>query len=534
MPPSYLHPGESHPNDNTGPALEGEVLRLVVRFIAELNTVDIQSDEVQIWVIDEIVRIFGAKSAALYLTDQADERVLVKKYRPNGAEWLCQRVSVSKESLIHEAMGAGGQLNATGAAGERSTYLPLTSLGKAFGVIEVQSEKEMVGSDLLTLFCSSVSDQISRARQVQKLQEEIQDLRAFQGQLLNSRNTLRALFDSSPTSIYIVDHDFTLMAINMSRADLAGQPPKELVGERCFAVLYQRKAPCRGCLVSKTLQSGEITRRITRREIIESDPIDLEISTFPIWDSGEEIVQAFLFEEDVTERLQLQASLAQSEKLAAVGQLAASVAHEINNPLTTILANAQLLQRMLPSEGGDIQEMVELIIQASDRASQAVRDLLNFTRREHYELAPTELNETIQRTLSLIDHELKSNSISLKYDPAPDLPLVNTSQDHLQGVWLNLLINAIDAIAPGPGEIWIATRGVAHNAQVTVSDSGRGIPPEHIAHIFEPFYTTKGPGQGTGLGLSVCRQIVTRHGGQITVSSKLGEGTTFTVVLPFS
>jgi two-component system NtrC family sensor kinase len=113
-----------------------------------------------------------------------------------------------------------------------------------------------------------------------------------------------------------------------------------------------------------------------------------------------------------------------------------------------------------------------------------------------------------------------------------DLPAVNASQDHLQGVWLNLLINAIDAIDLGPGKIFIKTQKTEDTVQVLISDSGGGIPTEKISRIFEPFYTTKEPGRGTGLGLSVCHQIVTRHGGQILVSSQVDEGTTFTVILP--
>lgn len=531
MPPKYRQPTDILSEDRIA---DGDDLRMVVQFIAALNKLDIESDHSQMWIMDEIVRIFAAKSAALYSFDQTDEQVMVKKSRPNSSEWVSRPATMSEEILIHEAMNSGNQLIASCADGGRLYIFPLTSGEEAAGAVEVRLIEEIVDIELLTLCCSSIGDLFSRSYQLQKLDQEIKEQRAFQGQLLNSRNTLRALFDSSPASIYIINREYELKAINKNRADLAGKSPKALVGEKCYAALFRRETPCRGCKVEKTLQTGQITRRIAHQEIAESDPIDLEVSTFPIWDSGDKIEQAFLFEEDVTERLHLQASLAQSEKLAAVGQLAAGVAHEINNPLTTILANAQLLQRMLPAEQGEFHEMVELIIQASDRASQAVRDLLDFSRREHYEMAPTELNTTIRRTLALLDHDLNANSISLRFDSDPDLPLVNASRDHLQGVWLNLLINAIDAIAPGPGEIRIKAKRLAEYILITIADSGRGISPEQIEHIFEPFYTTKGPGEGTGLGLSICHQIITRHGGEITVSSQLEQGTTFTVKVPFN
>jgi signal transduction histidine kinase len=179
-------------------------------------------------------------------------------------------------------------------------------------------------------------------------------------------------------------------------------------------------------------------------------------------------------------------------------------------------------------------EMVESIIEASERATQAVRDLLDFSRSERYQVAPTDLNETIQRTLALMGPELGSRSISLQFDPTLDLPVIDASQDHLQGVWLNLLVNAIDAIGEGPGIISVKSSRDENSIKVSVTDSGHGIPEDQISRIFEPFYTTKDPGRGTGLGLSVCHQIVTRHGGQIRVNSRPGEGATFTVILPIS
>jgi len=244
-------------------------------------------------------------------------------------------------------------------------------------------------------------------------------------------------------------------------------------------------------------------------------------------------VQAILLEQDVTEKHHLEGIIAQSEKLAAVGQLAAGVAHEINNPLTAIIANAQLLQRQLPP-GDDMQESVELIAQAGARATQVVRNLLDFARKEEYHLAATDINETVQKALALAQHELLSRSIALDFEPDPDLPPIYASQDHLQGVWLNLLLNAVDAVQDGSGKIKVSTCQVGGEIRVAIADNGKGIPPERLARIFEPFYTTKAPGRGTGLGLSVCHRIVKQYGGHILVHSEVGKGSEFTVVLPIS
>ena len=534
MPAPRLLSEESQPVDSLTYPLYAEMMRTGIRFLAELTAVNAGLPEVQVWILEEIGRILRAKSTTLYLVDKLNDQSLSRTAKDEGDQWISLPVPLDEEGPVVEAMRIGEQIIQQKSAGERQFYIPLLTDDEALGAISVRSQQDLPVPELLIAIGDSIAQNLSQSRKAQQSQDTIDSLQTFQEQLLNSRNTLRALFDSSPTSIYIVDPAYTLIAINMNRAAVAGRSPKELVGKKCFSALYKRETPCQGCLVEKTLQTGINTRRMESRLISEKSSIELEVSTFPIWDQERHIVQAFLFEEDVTERQQLQASLAQSEKLAAVGQLAAGVAHEINNPLTTILANAQLLQRKLPPQEKDLQEMVGLIIQASDRASQAVRDLLDFARRERYELALTDINETMQRTISLMGHELGSRSISLEFDPAPDLPAVMASEDHLQGVWLNLLINAIDAIEPGPGTIHIKTGKVGDTIQVEVTDNGMGIPPEHISHIFEPFYTTKDPGHGTGLGLSVCHQIITRHGGQIQVSSQPGVGTTIMVNLPLS
>lgn len=531
---SQLIAKESQLGDTLALPDNADMMRSGLCFLAQLTAVDSGSDKVQTWIMEETVRILGAKSSTLYLCDEAKDERLIKKTLHEGGKLTSQLISLEAETLVEETISTGSLFVGRSDSGERLFYIPLTTEDRAIGTLVVESKTEALDVDMMFAIGRSIANSSLISRQVHQSQETIEALQTFQGQLLNSRNTLRALFDSSPTSIYIVNQEYTLIAINISRADLAESSPKELVGQQCFSALYQREAPCSGCLVGETLQKGTSTRRIERRLIADEYSIELEISTFPIWDQDGQVGQAFLFEEDVTERQQLQASLAQSEKLAVVGQLAAGVAHEINNPLTTILGNAQLLQRSLPPEDKDNQEMVALIIQASDRASQAVRDLLDFARRERYELTPTDLNETIQHTLALIKHELGSRSITLRFDPGVDLPAVNASQDHLQGVWLNLLINAIDAIDPGPGTIHITTSRVDDSIEISIADSGQGIPPENIARIFEPFYTTKEPGSGTGLGLSVCHQIVTRHGGKILVNSQPDEGTTFTVYLPIA
>jgi two-component system NtrC family sensor kinase len=282
--------------------------------------------------------------------------------------------------------------------------------------------------------------------------------------------------------------------------------------------------------VLESLQEGQITKRNERRRINEVIT-DWEINTYPILDHQNQVTQAILLEVDTTEKRHLEATLIQFEKLAAVGQLAAGVAHEINNPLTAIIANAQILRRELPPDS-DLQESVDLISRAGARAALVVRNLLDFARKEDYRLRLTEVNETVEHAIELIQHEVIARGINLELDLDPALPALMASPDHLQSVWLNLLLNAIDALDKSPEKIRVVTLKSENKLQISVIDNGRGIASEHIKRIFEPFYTTKAPGRGTGLGLSVSQRIVKQHHGHFKVESQVGEGSVFTVILP--
>jgi signal transduction histidine kinase len=360
------------------------------------------------------------------------------------------------------------------------------------------------------------------------------DLQASRWELLRSRNTLRALFDNIPLSFYIVDQSFTLLAINISRAERAEKTPVQLVGKPCYKALFDRNDPCPECEVSRTLFSGQSTFRILRHWELENEPQEWEINTYPIQDENGQTIQAILLEQDVTEKRRLEAKLIQSEKLAAVGQLAAGLAHEINNPLTAIIANAQLIQRD-PGLDADLRESIELIEVAGARAGQVVRNLLDLSRRDQYQYVQIDLLENIQKAVNLLQYELVSRDINLSIEKDREIPGLLASPEHLEGVWINLISNAIDAIGSAPGgKIWIRLHVNKGEVRVTVADNGHGIPSERIDRIFEPFYTTKASGHGTGLGLAVCQRIIKQHGGFIQVNSRHGVGTEFHVTLPLS
>jgi signal transduction histidine kinase len=352
------------------------------------------------------------------------------------------------------------------------------------------------------------------------------------GDLINSRNTLRALFDSLPISIYIIDNTYRLVAVNNSRANRADDLPRLLVGGKCYEKLYRRSSPCPTCQAATTLTTGQNTTRLHRDWLDHDTFIEWEINTFPIQTETETPAQIIIVEADVTEKRNLEANLVQSEKLAAVGQLAAGVAHEINNPLTAIIANVQLLRRDINPAEIDLLDSVKLIETASTRAQQVIRNLLGIARKERYQFDAVDLNETLQNALSLVQHELVGRPIQVQLNFADDLPPLRGSQDQLQGVWINLFLNALDAIDKNNGHISVSSCFTGSEFQVIVQDNGKGVRPEHLERVFEPFFTTKSSGRGTGLGLSVCLRVIRQHGGNIQVESEPGSWTRFTVRLP--
>ncbi|MEO8621500.1 MAG: ATP-binding protein [bacterium] len=235
---------------------------------------------------------------------------------------------------------------------------------------------------------------------------------------------------------------------------------------------------------------------------------------------------------DMTQERELRVRLMESDRLAAVGELVAGVAHEVNNPLSSISAFAQLLLRestLSPSQ----RESIDVIRTETTRASQVVKDLLAFARRSEPQRAPLDINGVVARTVRMRQYQFVEASVRVETELAEELPSVMGDARQLQQVCLNLLTNAVQAMNPnGGGNLRVSTYALDGAVRLEVSDTGTGIPPETRAHIFEPFFTTKKEGEGTGLGLSVSYGIVTAHGGTIEVRETSPAGSVFRVTLP--
>jgi PAS domain S-box-containing protein len=306
--------------------------------------------------------------------------------------------------------------------------------------------------------------------------------------------------------------------IGVSRNDAVGKPfnqllPKELVLE----------IEARG-------DDEQVTGIYKQRLVHQGRSVVLNVSITPlVGKSGEKIGRLLLFD-DVTQRERMEEQMSQTEKLTSLGLLAAGVAHEVNTPLAVISNYIQMLARQMP-EGDPRHAIIEKIVKQTFRASEIVNNMLNFSRTGPSELADVDVNRVVEETLSLVSHPLKTSQIQVVKQLGEALPPVRGSANKLQQVFLNLFLNARDAMPLGG---MLEVRTAAHNGsvEIEVADTGNGISREHIHKIFYPFFTTKPGGRGTGLGLSVTYGIIKEHAGKIDVRSTPGRGTSFHVEFP--
>lgn len=272
--------------------------------------------------------------------------------------------------------------------------------------------------------------------------------------------------------------------------------------------------------------------------------IPVQVSAAVIYDRGEKDGLVFFFR-DLREIRRLeremsdQAKILHQDKMMSLGRLAASVVHEINNPLSGILNYARLMIRVLDRgrlTGGQVEKFrryLELVENESNRCSQIVSSLLAFSRRSEPEFKKVDVSDLLNRSILLSRHKLKLQDISLKLTLAPDIPPVQGDINQLQQCVINLIFNAIDAM-PGGGELFISSSFDRSEGQVTITvrDTGHGIAPENLEHIFEPFFTTKKEGYGVGLGLSTVDGIIQGHNGIVDVENRPGQGAAFIIKLP--
>jgi two-component system, NtrC family, sensor kinase len=334
------------------------------------------------------------------------------------------------------------------------------------------------------------------------------------------------IVESLNVGVLAIDLEGTVEAWNTRMEQLFGVARNDAVGHPLSELLPPE-------LVQEIATRGDeeqVTGIHKHRLVHQGKSVVINVSITPLVGKSAERIGRLLLFDDVTQRDRMEEQLTQTEKLTSLGLLAAGVAHEVNTPLAVISNYIQMLAKQMP-EGDPRHTIIDKIVKQTFRASEIVNNLLNFSRTGPGELADVDLNRVVEETLSLVAHPLKASQIQVVKQLTEGIPPVRGSANKLQQVFLNLFLNARDAMPSGG---MLEVRSAAHNGSVEVEvvDTGNGITREHIHKIFDPFFTTKTSGRGTGLGLSVSYGIIKEHAGKIDVRSTPGRGTSFHVEFP--
>ena len=360
---------------------------------------------------------------------------------------------------------------------------------------------------------------------------DVTDDRARAAALERAEARYTRLVESAEDAICTADEEGNFTSVNRALEHVMGRNREALLGTHFTELVH---ADERGELWLMFVASLEGQRERREMHFTRADGVErvATVITAPIYEHGQvSAVLAIL--RDVTDERMLLEQVVRSEKLAALGELVGGVAHEVNSPLTGILAFGQILQ-LESTASEESRRAADTIVSEAKRAARIVGKLLTFARQNPPEKMRTELNQVLQDTIELRRYPLKMQQIALVVEFAEDLPATWADPFQLQQVFINLLSNAEQALASSSGErrITVRTELRAESLVTTIADTGPGIAPEHLPHIFNPFYTTKPRGVGTGLGLSISFGIVREHGGTLQLVSEAGKGAAFEVMLP--
>jgi PAS domain S-box-containing protein len=374
--------------------------------------------------------------------------------------------------------------------------------------------------ELLSTIAGYVAIAVENARLYQSLEQkamQVERLKDF------SENIVESL----KIGVLTADLNDRVESWNPQLEELLGVTRSEAVGRRLTEVLPPGLSEEIAARAESDHVSGVYKFHVTNKK---GQHVVVNASIAPLLGKTGARLGRLVLLDDITQRVSLEEQLLQNEKLTSLGLLAAGVAHEVNTPLAVISNYIQMLAKQIPPDDPR-QKTIDRIVKQTFRASEIVNNLLNFSRTGGAELAEVDLNDVLEETLTLVQHPFKTAQVTVIKNYKDELPPVLGSMTRLQQVFLNLLMNARDAM-PGGGMLEVRTTARNGSVEVELTDNGAGIPPEHLHKIFDPFFTTKPTGRGTGLGLSVSYGIIKEHAGKVDVKSTPGKGTSFRLEFP--
>lgn len=350
-------------------------------------------------------------------------------------------------------------------------------------------------------------------------------------QLSATENRYRNIVENSADAIITIGNDNHIQSWNKGAERLFGWTASEAIGQ-VIGIMIPKKLLQSGellCLAYGITKTSEVKNYQTERIDNTGRNIPVNLTETALISNGKVLGRSQIIR-DISELQTIESQMRQSDRLATAGQLAAGVAHEIGNPLTSIFSLVQLLERRM--ENPDHIAKLGRIRSNIERITKIVHELVDFTRPQATDVQAVQINDVVQNAVGLMTYDNRSQKIDIDLELTPGLPRVKASPDKLHQVIVNLLVNAFDAMKEEGDKIRIVTAENPASVSILVEDNGGGMAPEVMDKIFDPFFTTKDVGKGTGLGLSVSHGIINSMNGKLNVTSLPGEGATFQIEIP--
>jgi two-component system, NtrC family, sensor kinase len=516
--------------------------KTLIEFGRDLNS-ETDLDKMLSAITDRLSRTLLVDRIAIFLADPAegDQFTLAKSFGISQTSGLdlaflsTDRPEYAAGHLFfdntHQAVRETDGARDTIARLDLNYYIPCTVMNRTIAVLGLgkTSDGDFLSSEdveLLETLAGYIGIALQNARLYASLEQKAQ-----QYERLKEFN--ENIVESISVGVFAVDLEDRIESWNSQMEVMYALPRSEAISRPISDVL-----PGTFCEEFYRVRQNPGIHNLYkfRLDTTAGDVRTVNVAIAPLLTRDFSVVGRLIIVDDITERIGLEAQLSQAEKMSSIGLLAAGVAHEVNTPLAVISSYAQMLHKQV---NGDEKKsaLLEKITKQTFRASEIVNNLLNFSRTSGTEFAMVDINKIIHDTLALLEHQFKTTGIKVVGELAPELPPIHGNAGKLQQVFLNLFLNAKDAMAGG-GTLHVATSN-GRAVHVVVSDTGSGIAAEHIHRIYDPFFTTKnrpkqGGSGGTGLGLSVTYGIIQEHAGKIRVESRPGEGTKFFMEFPMT
>jgi len=416
---------------------------------------------------------------------------------------------------------------------------PLLAGRQELGALSARPGRTLSVED--QVFLSTVADLLAPALRGAEYAHRLESEVAARTREINEqRRFTEKIIDSLPVGLYVIDRAYRIQAWNRKReTGLQGVSREEAIGRTIFEILHRQPAELLRSEFEDVFATGQMQQFPIESQAF-GEPRTYRISKIPMHVEDREVSHIITIGEDITEWRKAETRFAQTEKLAAIGTLAAGVMHEINNPLATIGACAESLElgitegTLTPeTHGPQLKDSLVMIQQEVHRCKGIIDGLLDFSRPKSTAKANVDLNAVLEKTVRLVNYHPRFRRVVVGVEPDTNIRPVLANEEQMVQLFMSLLLNALDAMEDS-GVITLRTRANDRDATTIaeVVDRGHGIRMADQKKIFEPFFTTKPPSRGTGLGLSICYAIVTEHGGRIEVDSVVGEGSVFRILLP--